>query len=188
MSPTITWLLTSPIDPPKNHCRKTESNNPFRDLIPTDAWEDLVNWFFESEVENLPYHLGKPGILETTLDGVFHLIQQRGIKCHDIKWIPLQVQTQQVTLFTVYVQADAYRRGDIRNWPIAATIRRGAHVGIPEQTVFADEGGHGCVRMLEAHPEDVDVGLIRKYNKENKSGQDQQNAESWRGITSGKAQ
>lgn len=51
-------------------------------------------------------------------------------------------------------------------------------MGIPEQTVFADEGGHGCVRMLEAHPEDVDVGLIRKYNKENKSGQDQQNAES----------
>lgn len=105
-----------------------------------------------------PFELGDPRPLPAIDDGDLELVQLHNIKCHDMEWIPVQVRTRQSTLFTVYVQSDAYHRGDIPNWPILHAMERGARMGTCEQTVCAPAESNGVhVQISETHPEELDV-------------------------------
>lgn len=106
--------------------------NPDMRNLPRQLHSQLVQW-----AEGIPlnkFDRTEPGTMAK--DGTFRLDLQGFLTAHSVRWMNLQVQWQNQTLFTVFVQFDAYNRNAITASKVWDTIVLGAHQSVLEQTLF----------------------------------------------------
>lgn len=111
-------------------------NNPVMSVMGKQRHSELIQW--AQTLQNSRHNLSISEEPHTLVhDNQFRLDQQGVFIAHNIRWINLQVQFRDATLFTVYVQSNAWNTSVIRRGSVWEAVKKGAHKGILEQTVFA---------------------------------------------------
>jgi hypothetical protein len=129
-------------------------HNPVLEKIGKTLNSQVIQWAQNLEKGGCNLNLDRPAHTITT-DGKFRLDKQGEFLAHDVRWINLQVQYRDITLFTVYVHKDAWTHGFITEHSVLYAVKQGAHRGYVEQTIYYKSSSPHAVMDERAAPVEI---------------------------------